>query len=464
MQDKTYHEGTSSAYSSVLKNPGFLNLWINQILVQFAYNSLNFALILWIFYLTDSNTAIAALLFAVYLPAFLFGVFSGIIVDLADKKKIILTIDLILSFLFAALIPLKMYFPAILVLTFLINSLVQFFLPSESSSLPKLVKKNQLFMANSLFSTTLFTMFLIGFGLSGPMVSFFGIDFVFAIGAGALFLAFVLANKFPSITTKLDADASQLRNAILTKNITDGWEVAKSEVKATMQIIRGRLSVASSLLLLASVQAVVGVLAVLLPSFLERVLQINATNASYIVVIPLGIGMVIGALLLGKIGHLFSRRMIVGRAVLVAGTLLLLVGAAPLLSPAVQHFPKPKPLPFIHQPSLSTVMALGSLLLGMAVVSIIIPSQTVLQESTKEEDRGKIFGVLVALMSGFSLPPILFAGILSDIFGTMPIFIGLGGAISLLGLLILKPDFFFEEAHLPFKFREFLGLGHWEKG
>ncbi len=450
-------------YSSVLKNRGFLNLWVNQILVQFAYNCLNFALILWVFYLTQSNIAIAALLFAVYLPAFLFGIFSGIIVDLADKRKIILVIDLALAFLFLALIPLKMYFPAVLVLTFLINTLVQFFMPSESSSLPVLVKKNQLFMANSLFSTTFFAMFLLGFGLSGPMIAFLGIDVLFAIGAAALFLGFVLANKFPSIRTKLDDNAIQLKEAVKTVNISKAWEVAKNEVKITMQMIRGHLSVSSALFLLASVQAVVGILAVLLPSFLERVLHINATNASYIIVLPLGLGMVAGALLLGRVGHNFPRRFIVGRAVLIAGVLLLLMGIAPLITPAVSHFPYTKPLPFSYQPSLSAIMSLGFLLLGASVVSIIIPSQTVLQESTKEQERGKIFGVLVALMSGFSLPPILFTGILSDIFGTMPIFIGLGGLIAVIGFLILKPDFFFEENHLPYKIREFLGLGHWHK-
>ena len=108
-------------------------------------------------------------------------------------------------------------------------------------------------------------------------------------------------------------------------------------------------------------------------------------------------------------------------------------------------------------------MFIGSLLLGMVVVSIIIPSQTVLQENTTDQDRGKVFGVLIALISGLSLPPVLFVGILSDIFGTLPIFIGLGGLIAIFGLLILKPDFFFAENHLPFKVREFLGLGHWEK-
>lgn len=453
----------SISFTGVFKNPGFLNLWINQILVQFSYYSLNFALIIWVFHLTDSNTAVAALMISVYLPSLIFGMLAGVFVDMIDRRKIILAIDFLLAILFLVLLSLKNFFPAILVLTFLVNSLAQFFLPAESSALPILVKKHQLFTANSLFSMTLFAMFLIGFGLSGPIIAALGIDFVFILGASTLFLAFILATKFPSITNKIAPITQKMKESLTYWHFKGVFEIATTEVKQTLHAVRGRLPIMSGILLLAIVQTVIGVLATMMPSFLERTLQIEATNASYIIIIPLGLGMVIGALLLGKMGHKVPRRLIVARGVLTSGLILLLVGIYPLISPAIQHFPKPRPLPFIYQPSLSLMMTLGSFLLGVAVVSIIVPSQTVLQEHSSEEERGKIFGVLLALMSGFSLLPILLAGILADFLGTIPLFIAFGGAITILGLLITKPDFFFEERHLPFRIREFLGLGHWRK-
>src|SRR4051812_7309210 len=121
---------SQESFSQVIKNPGFLNLWLNQILVQLAYNSLNFALIIWVFKLTGSNTAVATLLFAVYLPAVVFGLFAGVLVDVIDKKKIIIAIDLVLSLLFFSLIFLKGYYLAILVVAFLVNTLAQFYTPS----------------------------------------------------------------------------------------------------------------------------------------------------------------------------------------------------------------------------------------------------------------------------------------------------------------------------------------------
>ncbi len=450
-------------FGSVIKSRGFTNLWINQILVQLSYNSLNFALIIWVFRLTNSNTAVSALLFAVYLPAVLFGLFAGVVVDSIDRKKIIVVIDLLLSFGFASLILLKYNYPAILAVTFFINTLAQFYIPAESSAIAIIVKRNQLLQANSLFSITLFLTMLVGFGLAGPIIALWGINFVFLGGSVFLITAFLLANRFPKIVARLEPDTPNL-----IKNLRAGkWETLKPivtlEMKKTLKLIRHNLPVSMSIFILAGVQAIIGVLAVLVPSFLERVLQISATDASYVLIAPLGVGLILGALIVGRIGGKLARRKLVGRSVLLVGILFLSVGIAPLISPATRYFPHPKPLAFISQPSLSFVMAIGAFFIGLAMAAIVIPSQTVLQENTPEADRGKVFAVLGMMMATVSIIPVVFAGVLADIFGPMPIFIGLGGSIGIMGLMMLKPDFFFEERHLSFRWREFLGLGHWKR-
>lgn len=453
----------SHSYGAILKNKGFLNLWTNQILVQFAYNSLNFAMLLWVYFLTRSNLAVAGLLICVYLPAVIFGMFSGVLVDITNRKKIIIATDLILTVLVLSFLFFKSYLTLVLGVTFIINAFVQFYISAESSSLPLIVKSQQLLTANSLFTTTYFAMFLVGFGLSGPIIGNLGINAVFIIGAVSLFLAFILSFKFPSIAVRPDATGRLMKDAIVNKRASEAFDVALSEIKTTVRLIRGKMPVLFSLLILSGMQTVVGAMAVLMPSFLEKDLQISATDSSYIMILPLGLGMIIGALIIGKLGYKIPKRVLVGRSVLLAGVMLLSIGLAPLVFPAIKYFPTPKAVPFFHQPPLSGVVALSSLLLGLIVVSVIIPSQTVLQENTSKGNRGKVFGVLVAVMSALSLPFVLFTGVLSDIFGTIPIFLGIGGIIGLTGLLIIKPDFFFEERHLPLKVREFLGVGHWDK-
>lgn len=451
-----------NSLTSVFKNPGFLNLWINQILVQLAYNSLNFALIIWVFRLTDSNTAVSALMVAVYLPAVIFGLFGGLLVDITDRRTIIRLINILLSLSFLSLIFGKESLPFILTITFFINCLSQFYSPAESSAIPLVVKKEQLFAANSIFSTTLYIAFLLGFGLAGPLINLFDINLVFLIEAVLAFVAFLLTFTFPSIKSKADEQGLLLRKALEEKDINTFKKLARIEIGETLRLIRGRLVVLFSILILAGVQVMTGILAVLIPSFFERVVQIDATHASYVLVIPLGLGMVVGGFLISRFGQKIPRRILVGRAIFFSGILFALVGLAPLISPVINYFPKPRPLPFFYQPPLSAILATGSFMLGMLMVSIIVPSQTVLQENTPEEDRGKVFAVLNALMMGLSLLPVLFIGILADIFGSMPIFIMMGGVIIFIGLFGLRPSYFIRKSHLSENIRSLLGPGHWK--
>src|SRR5687767_11138480 len=112
-------------FSSVIQNRGFRYLWINQILMQLAINTLNFALIIWVYKLTNSNFAVSALILSVYLPAFLFGIVAGVFVDLADRRKIIIFIDLLFAVLFLVFPFIRGVYPLILINTFLLNSLAQ---------------------------------------------------------------------------------------------------------------------------------------------------------------------------------------------------------------------------------------------------------------------------------------------------------------------------------------------------
>lgn len=451
-----------ATFTSVISKRGFLNLWVNQILVQLSFNSLNFALLVWVFQLTDSIFAVSALFFSMYLPAVILGLFSGVLVDVTDRKKIIMFIDFFLTLLFLSLIFFKESFPAILLITFLVNALAQFYSPAEASAIPILVKKNELITANSVFSATLYSSFLVGFGLSGPLINHLGIDFVFGLGGVLLFVAFLLSLFFPSIKSTSDTQDRKLILALSRKKFADIWQIGMTEIVDTIRFIKGKLPVLSSILILAGVQMGISIMAVLAPGFLEKSLSIKATDASYVLIIPLGLGIVTGGLVLGKLGSRLIKRKLVAKGILFAGLLSFIIGIAPLISPAIQYFRHAKPLPFFYQPSLSKIVFAGSFLMGMAVIAILIPSQTVLQENTHEEDRGKVFAVLGVAMAALSLIPVLLVGLLADIFGTTPIFIAMGILVTLLGLFGLKPSLFFKEERLSYRIREFLGLGHWE--
>lgn len=455
-------EDDTASFLETIKNKGFLNLWINQILVQLSYNALNFALILWVFHLTNSNFAVSLLLVATYFPPIIFGLFAGILTDLTDRKKMIMWINILLAICFFLLIPLKESFGAILVLTFIINSLAQFYAPAESSAIPLIIPKNQLLVANSLFSITLFGSFLVGFGIAGPLMNLLGIDYTLIIGGITLIAAFLLTFLFPSIKNKNDQEGIKLARAIKNRDYKQIVTFGNQEIKDTLNLIRGKLTVLTALLILASIQVAIGIFAVIIPGFTEHELHIQAEGISQIIFIPLGIGMVLGGILVGRFGKYAAKRIIISRAILFAGTLLFGLGISPLVIPLVQHFPRPMPRPYFHQTPISAVIALGSFLLGLAMVSIVVPAQTVLQENTSETMRGKIYAVLGVLNAAFTIIPVVVAGALADLVGTLPIFLLMGSVTILIGVLAVRPQFYFEKSALPKRILEFLGLGHWD--
>ena len=446
----------------VLKNRGFRYLWLNQIIVQLVYNTINFGLIIWVFKLTESSFAVSALMLAVYAPSFLFGLFAGIIVDLVDRRKIIILINISFALACLSFIFIKDYYLLILVNTFFINSLAQFFMPTESSSIPLLVSKTQLFVANSLFSLTLYGSFMVGYSVAGPILNFYGIDAIFIASIVGLLFALLISITLPTI--RVSNKGGKLQDLILPFNFAKFKNIVVNEARMTTGFIRGKTEVAAAISLMAGLQGVIGVLAVLMPAYMEKILHIHAADASYFVILPLGIGMIFGVLMLGKFGSLIPKRNLVIPGILGSGAIFILAGTLPTILNIIQVSELSDyityPRFFFKAPSLSTVFAIGAFVLGICTVTIIVPSQTVLQQNTDERIRGKIFAVLVVLMNLVAAVPVTLVGLFSDIFGVKPVFITMGVLITLVGLLALKPGLL-PKQHLPFKWREFFGTDNW---
>ncbi len=442
---------SDSTTNSVIRHPGFINLWTNQILVQLAYNCLNFSLIIWVYQLTQSNSAVSILMFAIYLPAVLFGLIAGVLVDLLNRKLIFICVNFGLTLLFISLIIVKQYYFAILIVAFLVNTLSQFYTPAEASAIPLIVKKNQLLTANSLFSITLFLTFLVGFGLAGPIIDKLGINYAFGLGGLSLFIAFILAGFFPNLISTPNARAIHLKNALISINVSQILSEVLFQLHQTIILAKKDVSILVAIFIMSGIQVFIGIMAVLIPDFLEQIVRISATKASYFLVIPLGLGMVTGGFLLSKWGNSLAKRFIVSRAILLAGALFVIAGTAPSLSFVFS-------LTFLNKFPLVGILAFGSYVLGICLVSIMVPSQTVIQEKTPDGDRGKVFALLAVAMSAFSLIPVLVSGILADLIGTPRLLTILGSIIFLLGLFSLKPTLISKSNLLPDQLKGFFGL------
>ncbi|MFH1683473.1 MAG: MFS transporter, partial [Candidatus Margulisiibacteriota bacterium] len=188
------HPGAS--FVKVLSNTGFLFLWFGQLASQLADRVFVYVLMIIAYSLTKTNLGVAVPLLAFGVPSLLFGPLAGVFVDKWDRKGILIISSIIRGVLILLIVPLIAKSMALIfAVSFLLYTATQFFAPAESASIPELVKKHDLIVANSLFMITWMGASVIGFGLGAPLVNFFGNEGTFVaaavlyfIGAGAVSL------------------------------------------------------------------------------------------------------------------------------------------------------------------------------------------------------------------------------------------------------------------------------------
>lgn len=437
---------TQRGFSTVLQNRNFRLLWTGQILSQLSYNMVNFALIIWIERLTHSSVATALLAVSIFSGPLLFAVFAGVAVDLFDRRKMMLLANIFWAMGVLWLVVIKEQLFLVLLITFIINCIDQFYLPSESSSLPMLVKKEELIPANSLFSSTVYIGMVGGFVLAGPLITHLGQDIPFIIASVLTFSAAILVFFLPKLKVN-NKDVSLFERILKTLPAGTFWRLlhqTKKEIRDGFKFISSHKTIYLSIFLLACVQFLIGVLIALGPGFFERVLKISAADLSYIIMAPAGAGLILGAMLLGKWGARFSRRVLVSRAIILSGILFFIFAFSEKTAELLGN-PLPlirKPVPFTEFLGLSGVLIFISFLFGLSLVTIMVFSMSSLQESTPNEIRGRIMGVLNMTAFGLTIIPVLLSGVLAEVFGFVAILAAVGVLVFILGIVAAKPVLF----------------------
>ena len=79
----------NNTFAALSEKP-FLYLWIGEIFTQIPTHLFNFFLILLVFNITNSNTAVSGVVLSFTVPAIIFGSVAGVYVDRIGKKKILI--------------------------------------------------------------------------------------------------------------------------------------------------------------------------------------------------------------------------------------------------------------------------------------------------------------------------------------------------------------------------------------
>ncbi|MDQ5825643.1 MAG: MFS transporter [Chloroflexota bacterium] len=161
-------EEVKANFLTVLRNSGFRNLWVGQLVSQVGdYFSFLTTMIVVSSFSDDvsaTTLAVSGMMLANSLPRLLFGMLAGVFVDRWDRRTTMLVSDLIRVGLALAMIPavIAQNLWAMYVLGFMLSTVGTIFLPAKGAIIPSLVPKEQLIAANSLTQSTMFLSILLG--------------------------------------------------------------------------------------------------------------------------------------------------------------------------------------------------------------------------------------------------------------------------------------------------------------
>lgn len=393
------------------KNRNFTLLWADQLLSQLSYNMVNFALVILVFQLTQSNLAVGLLMVSFFLPMMFLGVPAGLLSDFYDRRKIMIATDLLWASAVLGFVFIRHNFYFLLLVSFLAKMIDSFFIPAESASLPRVVEKKDLIAANSLFSLTIYISLVIGYSLAGPLMRFFADTAPFIAAASLTTLAAFCVFFMSPPTNKFKKDKEIFPRIVREIKIAWAFLHQKSQIRKVVGIV-------------AISQAIVIFLASLTPGFLEHGLRINAKDASVILVLPIGIGMAAGTFFLGQFQRKIKKRRIIAKGTFLASLSILGLSIGPFLK---DYFNQQTNLRYFEQIfGFSGIIAFFAFLLGFSAALLFIPAHTLIQEKTPDSLRGRTYGVLNMTICFLTSILAVLGGSLADKIGAVPIFIFLG--------------------------------------
>lgn len=417
----------AKGYRPVLRNSDFLKLWIAQILSLVGLQSLLLLSVILIEKVAQSGIQTAGAIVAFSLPAVIFGPIAGIVLDRVSKKTILVVSNAarvasqallaLLAYLGLnqAIDPL-LFVGSVYLTIFITSAIGQFFAPAEGATIPLIVKRDELFAANSLFTLTIVAIQILALILYVPIsVKSFGI-----VGAFVSLAFFYLASTF--LLMLLPADAVVRRAKIKGESgIARAWR----EIGAGWTFALANKPILIAIMQFALVFTIVSVLGEQAPGYANRVLHL-ATEDAVFVFSPAGVGIVLASMFVVRFGQNLPRYLLP-----IAGMFVMGLG---LIGLGVLGLSGENALKTTYQIAGFTLTAvwfvgIAAPLLGIGIALVLIPAQTAVQEGATDEIRGRVLTVQLTLANALSIPLLVAAGGLSDLFGIPQIIIALGAIL-----------------------------------
>ena len=403
-----------NSLAAIFQNRNFGLLWVSQLFGQSAQDAIFFVEMVMVEDLTRSSGLVGLMVLIFNLPSLLFSLPFGVIIDRFRKKHILLFCNISRIFVVAAFIVFHRYtgggglLTAVYILTFILAAIGQLSDPAEVAMVPLLVSDNQLLAANSMFRLLFNVAQVLGLLFLAPLsIKFGGVDGAFAAISLAYLITTVLI--WPISVLEPPPDPHLIHSTLprLWDELRAGWKFIIAGKQVFVAICQHALMTMLTM-----------IIAVLAPGFVARVLGMQPTDAMYIF-FAAGLGMFAVTLFTSHVGYRYRREMLAAVGLLIIGLSLLgftLVAWNNEVAGETVVIPSPE---------LILQVMLMALALGAGGTLTAVGAQTIVQERTPLEIRGRVITAefLFANISGL-IPMLLISG-LADFIGIPEVLTGL---------------------------------------
>lgn len=403
----------NNGFSALLKNRSFMLLWIGQIFSQLG-DKIFFVLMVALLenYQAPArlaqNSMYSILMLAFTLPAILFGSAGGIFVDRFSKKLVLTVSNYIQTVLMLLIAFLPRDFFMLLVLTFGISTLAQFFTPAQQAAIPVLVRRENFMAANAVYSTTMMGSLIVGFAIGEPILSlakdWLGANYGQEIVVGVLYLLSGLAVQL----INFGPENRLLGNE--SHSVINPW----ADFKAGLGYLTKNPLILNAMLQLTTLYCVFAALMVLT---IRLAADFGLKDKQFgFFLAAAGVGMVFGAAILGHWGDKFHHKPLPLMGFLIMS---LVLGV----------------FTFTH----NLILALGlSAFLGLGAALIGVPMQTLIQQRTPPTMHGKVFGFQNHIVNIALSAPLAITGPLTDMLGLRIVLVAMSIIVAGVGIWAWK--------------------------
>jgi len=416
------------SYPPLLQDEAFRTYWLARLTVQTGQGALLYAFFILVADRTDSAFFNALFVVCASLPAIMFGLPAGIVVDRVPRRALLVGLNLA-RFVFAfVLVTREPTLPGVFAATLGVWTIHQFYSPTESAALAAIVPRVRYTAAQALSNLALTLAQLAGLVVLAPILLKVG-------GPRALFAVcaalFVVAAGFSALLPRLDdhiggrdrdgAGARRQTPRSLRAALLDGWRGIRADQLSYQALVNDLL-----------VGIGMSALVTIMPLYLKRVLGTGAENTVFVFA-PAAIGLVLGLRYAPLLGHAVGeQRVATGGLLGFAACIAALGFASPLHTLLTDglRMPVDRVADLASIPPLVIIAMLVSIPAGFTSALVSVATRAVLLARTPSTRRGQVIATQSLIGNLGALVPTLLAGLAADLFGIEPIAVAIAVALA----------------------------------